>query len=167
MLFRSCIDEAIRALKTDEFEQLEESIKTNALVQLGFDPKTETDKLDLFFNPLTSLEFYKSLEIFVNEYGYGVNATELGEGFQNAIVIAILKAFEERRKKGALFLIEEPEMYLHPQMQRSLYKTIRRIGETNQIIFITHSPNFVTIPYFISEERRVGKECRSRWSPYH
>ena len=22
-------------------------------------------------------------------------------------------------------------------------------------------------PYFRSEERRVGKECRSRWSPYH
>src|SRR5689334_24128311 len=23
------------------------------------------------------------------------------------------------------------------------------------------------IPHFRSEERRVGKECRSRWSPYH
>ena len=22
-------------------------------------------------------------------------------------------------------------------------------------------------PHFRSEERRVGKECRSRWSPYH
>jgi len=146
--FNFCISEAIKALKTEEFELLEQSIKTNALQQLGFDPETETDKLDLFFNPLSSLEFYKSLEIFVNEYDYSVNATELGEGFQNAIVIAILKAFEERRKKGALFLIEEPEMYLHPQMQRSLYKTIRKIGETNQVIYITHSSNFVTTPHF-------------------
>src|SRR5256885_16331318 len=24
-----------------------------------------------------------------------------------------------------------------------------------------------SIPYWRSEERRVGKECRSRWSPYH
>ena len=24
-----------------------------------------------------------------------------------------------------------------------------------------------SIPMFRSEERRVGKECRSRWSPYH
>ena len=23
------------------------------------------------------------------------------------------------------------------------------------------------VDYFRSEERRVGKECRSRWSPYH
>ncbi|WP_375586836.1 ATP-dependent endonuclease [Flagellimonas aurea] len=146
--FRYCISESIKALKTEEFDALEKSIKDNALQQLGFNPETEADKLDLFFNPLTSLGFYKSLEIFVNEYDYGVNATELGSGFQNAIVLAILKSFEERRKNGALFLIEEPEMYLHPQMQRSLYKTIRKIGETNQVIYITHSPNFVTIPEF-------------------
>ena len=25
----------------------------------------------------------------------------------------------------------------------------------------------VLTDYFRSEERRVGKECRSRWSPYH
>src|SRR3712207_2079257 len=25
----------------------------------------------------------------------------------------------------------------------------------------------LTVPAFRSEERRVGKECRSRWSPYH
>ena len=25
----------------------------------------------------------------------------------------------------------------------------------------------VSLPIFRSEERRVGKECRSRWSPYH
>ena len=25
----------------------------------------------------------------------------------------------------------------------------------------------VALPFARSEERRVGKECRSRWSPYH
>jgi len=146
--FKQAIDEAIRTLRTDEFLALEKAIKDNALKQLGFNPETETEKLDLYFNPLSSLEFYKSLEIYVKEHEYNINATELGAGFQNAIVLAILKAFEDRKKQGALFLIEEPEMYLHPQMQRSLYKTIRQIGETNQVIYITHSPHFVTIPEF-------------------
>lgn len=146
--FKQAIDEAIRTLKTEEFNALEKAIKENALKQLGFNPETEGEKLDLYFNPLSSLEFYKSLEIFVNEHDDNVNATELGAGFQNAIVLAILKAFEDRKKQGALFLIEEPEMYLHPQMQRSLYKTIRQIGESNQVIYITHSPHFVTIPEF-------------------
>ena len=29
------------------------------------------------------------------------------------------------------------------------------------------SPRQVFVQLFRSEERRVGKECRSRWSPYH
>ena len=28
-------------------------------------------------------------------------------------------------------------------------------------------PTFPRGTYYRSEERRVGKECRSRWSPYH
>jgi predicted ATP-dependent endonuclease of OLD family len=39
-------------------------------------------------------------------------------------------------------------MFLHPQMQRSLYKTLRRIGERNQIIYSTHSPHFVAVPEY-------------------
>jgi predicted ATP-dependent endonuclease of OLD family len=70
----------------------------------------------------------------------------MGEGMQNAIVLAILQAFEETQKQGAILLIEEPEMFLHPQMQRSLYKTLCRIGEKNQVIYTTHSPHFVTVP---------------------
>ena len=30
-----------------------------------------------------------------------------------------------------------------------------------------HFHNYLEIGYCRSEERRVGKECRSRWSPYH
>ncbi|MBN1971115.1 MAG: AAA family ATPase [Candidatus Delongbacteria bacterium] len=154
--FLDCIAAAMEALKTDELLSLEKSIKTNALHQLGFNPETEADNLDIQFAPFTSLEFYKSLELFVVENNFRINATELGGGFQNALVIAIMKAFEERKKQGAIFLIEEPEMFLHPQMQRSLYTTIRNIGKTNQVIYITHSPHFVTIPEF-DEIRIISK----------
>ena len=30
-----------------------------------------------------------------------------------------------------------------------------------------HIPGAVLVDFDRSEERRVGKECRSRWSPYH
>ena len=33
-------------------------------------------------------------------------------------------------------------------MQRSLYSTLRTIGETNQVIYTTHSPHFVSIPEY-------------------
>ncbi len=152
--FNQCIKYAIEALRTEEFNKLEQTIKNNALRQLGFN--TENEDLNVYFNPLTSLDFYNSLQIYVKENDFEINATELGGGFQNALVIAILKAFEERRKSGALFLIEEPEMFLHPQMQRSLYKTIRSISVNNQIIYTTHSPHFVTIPEY-DEIFRINK----------
>src|SRR2546430_6111987 len=38
----------------------------------------------------------------------------------------------------------------------------RRCGRTS-----VHLPPAPETPMSRSEERRVGKECRSRWSPYH
>ena len=32
---------------------------------------------------------------------------------------------------------------------------------------VTYYPKPMNCPFHRSEERRVGKECRSRWSPYH
>src|SRR2546425_12994915 len=37
-------------------------------------------------------------------------------------------------------------------------------GEYRQLML---SPRELSSPHLRSEERRVGKECRSRWSPYH
>lgn len=144
--FRTLMAGAMKLLRTDEFEKLEAAIKRNALRQLGFDPENDTDKLDFFFSPFDTIDFYKALDLRVREGDFTISATELGEGIQNALVLSILQAFEERRKQGAILLIEEPEMFLHPQMQRSLYKTLREIGKTNQVIYTTHSPHFVAVP---------------------
>ena len=37
---------------------------------------------------------------------------------------------------------------------------------TDGIIILILS-TVIVVPQYRSEERRVGKECRSRWSPYH
>jgi putative ATP-dependent endonuclease of OLD family len=137
---------AMELLRTEDFKQLESAIKRNALEQLGLDPKT--DEVDLYFTPMASMDFYKCLDLVVKEGDFSMSATRMGGGMQNAIVMAVLRAFEETRRRGAIILLEEPEMFLHPTMQRSLYETLRRIGETNQVIYTTHSPNFVSVPEF-------------------
>jgi putative ATP-dependent endonuclease of the OLD family len=146
--FAELLEAVVEMLRTSEFVTLEESIKKNALDLLGFRPDEDSEKLDFYFAPFGAMDFYKSLIPRVREGDFSIEATEMGEGIQNALVLAILRAFEERRRKGAVILIEEPEMYLHPQMQRSLYKTIRSLGETNQVIYTTHSPHFVGVPHY-------------------
>jgi predicted ATP-dependent endonuclease of OLD family len=144
--FHTLMQAALKLLRTDAFTKVETAIKTNVLRQLGLDPVADAEKIDLYFTPLESFDFYKTLDLRVKEEGFSISAQEMGEGMQNAIVLAILQAFEETQKQGAILLIEEPEMFLHPQMQRSLYKTLCRIGEKNQVIYTTHSPHFVTVP---------------------
>lgn len=142
--FREMMAAAIDLLRTKDFQELETAIKRNALEQLGLD--AATDDVDLYFTPLDAMDFYKCLELVIREGDFSISAGRMGHGMQNAIVIAILRAFEETQKRGAIILIEEPEICLHPTMQRSLFGTLRRLGETNQVIYTTHSPHFVSVP---------------------
>ena len=45
--------------------------------------------------------------------------------------------------------------------------TLLNILKDYNIILASHSPRRINLLKSRSEERRVGKECRSRWSPYH
>ena len=47
-------------------------------------------------------------------------------------------------------------------------KAVARLGEYGaRTVYVHEDPAFRDVLAQRSEERRVGKECRSRWSPYH
>ena len=83
-----------------------------------------------------------------SESGTVIDATNMGHGAQNALIVAIFQAYEHLRKKGALILIEEPELFLHPHRRRFFYQTLRHVAQGNQIIYSTHSTHFVAIPEY-------------------
>jgi putative ATP-dependent endonuclease of the OLD family len=54
-----------------------------------------------------------------------------------------------------ILLIEEPEVYLHPEYQRRMFAAMRRISANNQVIFTTHSPIMVADIWLTESVRQV------------
>jgi predicted ATP-dependent endonuclease of OLD family len=168
--FESIIRQAVELLKTEDFKTIETLIHRNTLLNLGLNPDSDSGKFSVRFGLPTPMDFYKALGLLANDNGYEIEAQSLGGGVQNAILLSILQAYEATQKSGAIFLLEEPELFLHPQMQRSFYRTLRTLSNRNQIIYVTHSPNFVTVPDYsnirIVEKTELGTTVRkSKISP--
>jgi putative ATP-dependent endonuclease of OLD family len=82
-----------------------------------------------------------------------------GHGLQRSMIFTILRAYaelahiqkaeEKSQERTTIFAIEEPELYLHPQSQRTLMSVFQKIARgRDQIIYSTHSNLFVDISYF-------------------
>ena len=80
---------------------------------MGIDPK-EGD-IAIGFDTYDTMNVFKNLQLYVDQMGISTTADMVGAGLQSAIVIAIFRTYEEIKKEGAIFAIEEPEVYLHPQ----------------------------------------------------
>lgn len=89
--------------------------------------------------------FYKTLQIHVRERfpEKCFDSEEVGAGMQNLLLISIFETYAELMGGKVVFGIEEPEIYLYPQAQRSLYKNFIKLSDKSQIFYTTHNPNFV------------------------
>lgn len=57
-------------------------------------------------------------------------------------LLSLLKAYNDNFKKNnyTIFLIEEPELYLHPWLQKEMASILLNISREQQVFFTTHSP---------------------------
>lgn len=89
----------------------------------------------------------------------GIN--KMGHGLRRSVIFAMLRAHrrlsEARLSNGSidqkkpstlyLFLIEEPELYLHPQAERRRMRELQELSqlEDSQVVLCTHSAIFVDL----------------------
>lgn len=73
-----------------------------------------------------------------------------GHGMQSILYLAIFRLYEkylvnaaQEDRRPLIFAIDEPEIYLHPALQRTMFRTLQEISRVDQVIISTHSPNFV------------------------
>ena len=150
---------AFEVLRIEGLAELENILGRNALEQMGLDPSAGGVRLGFAgYDPASA---FRNLELIVEQLGITSRAQEVGAGLQSAIVVAIFRTYEELRRGGAIFSIEEPEAFLHPQKARYFADILERISDAgNQVFVATHSPLFAKLhaPETIGLVRRTASE---------
>lgn len=72
-----------------------------------------------------------------------IQMSHKGAGYRRLFMVARFRYLAEKNKgKNIVYLIEEPETFLHPSAQNDLLFSFNELSNDNQIIITTHSPVF-------------------------
>ena len=63
-------------------------------------------------------------------------------------------------------VLNERQSKILESLETKKYISVNELSEKLKVSVVTIRKD-LTLLLLRSEERRVGKECRSRWSPYH
>lgn len=77
----------------------------------------------------------------------------MGKGIRSIYMLSLLETYtEDENSISSLIMIEDPEIYLHPALQKTSGDILYRLSKKHQVIFSTHSPNL--LPNFNSRQIR-------------
>ncbi|MDA9424017.1 AAA family ATPase [Bradyrhizobium sp. CCBAU 53380] len=81
-------------------------------------------------------------QIYYETQGSRLPIEHLSSGEREVVNIAF--DFILRGPKDCVVLFDEPELHLHPELSYKLLQTLSTIGERNQFLFSTHSPEIIS-----------------------
>ena len=104
-----------------------------------------------------NLDMEKTLSVTGELYHKKQNRKEplscMGKGMRSIYMLSLLETCEENREKNTdIIIVENPEIFLHPKLQKISGEILYRLSKRNQVIFSTHSPNL--LPNFNSRQIR-------------
>jgi hypothetical protein len=135
-------------------ERQKQSIATRAIqlkreghgtMQLGFsDPMEEFKRVfEMLLGPKKLSDPQARLQrLEYTQDGQTFDFDSLSSGEREVVNIAF--DFQLRQPRDCIVFFDEPELHLHPELSYKLLRTLRSIGEGNQFILSTHSPDIIS-----------------------
>lgn len=104
------------------------------------------NKLEFKLIQDTKTDYYKGIKILLDD-GYYSLLDDKGSGIKSLIIIELFKLYcKKYHKFSSCLIVEEPEVFLHPQARSVLSKKIDQflLENSNQTIVTTHSEQFLS-----------------------
>jgi CRISPR-associated exonuclease Cas4 len=133
--------------KLFEIKEIEERLKQELSPwDVGLNIGVEAPDIERIFQLGTSITLDDGIPTGVDEKGHGL---------QRYLIFALMRVWAAEARRGLttetakirershIFAFEEPELFLHPQMCRATYESLKQISRTDQVFICTHSPHFI------------------------
>lgn len=122
-----------------DLEELSKKVNYNYKKNGGVE--TISYKMDCNWQQMLSVK----VEASHKETGHKSPVEQLGNGMRSIYMLSLLETYiEEEQKIPSIIIVEYPELFLHPSLQKSASKILYKLSKKNQVIFTTHSPNMVS-----------------------
>lgn len=106
------------------------------------------------FKPEWSIDQSEQGQYFLKFYNGDNSHTSDGMGEGIVSIFAIVDSLYDS-KPGDVIVIDEPELSLHPALQKRVFRLLTDFSKDRQIIISTHSPYFVDIKSIINGSQLV------------
>lgn len=111
------------------------------------------EKLSFTLNCNTQEMFKIKAETCREEGGETCPIEYLSNGMRSLYMLSMLETYtDDKAKIPSIIIVEDPEIFLHPHLQKVSGEILYRLSKKNQVIFTTHSPNL--LPNFTSRQIR-------------
>lgn len=131
-------------LSTPKLDELIKNIEEVIKKQL----EIEKENFSLKFGFISANSFFDNLKFYLSDHKDKpkLPIDQMGNGFISLFIVALFRAILKTDEVGGnIFIIEEPETFLHEHFQEYFYKILCQLSTNNQVIYTTHSKKFVNI----------------------
>ena len=88
--------------------------------------------------------FQVKAETCLEEQGRVCPIQYLSNGMKSLYMLSLLETYtDDEARIPSIIIVEDPELFLHPQLQKTAGQILYQLSKKNQVIFTTHSANIL------------------------